>query len=151
MSALSLPARAALPREALLRLVLKLDAAVTGANGLAYLAAAGPLEDLLGVEAAALRGIGTVLILFAAAVWFASTRAEPPRRLNGPGGRDPGRGVLSAGPRRGPSAGGQGAGAPRGDEPRPPVAPARPARRGSRSPGAGLRLVHRGLRHRRPQ
>ena len=73
MSALSLPARAALPREALLRLVLKLDAAVTGANGLAYLAAAGPLEDLLGVEAAALRGIGTVLIL------FASTRAEPPR------------------------------------------------------------------------
>ena len=80
MSALSLPARAAaLPREALLRLVLKLDAAVTGANGLAYLAAAGPLEDLLGVEAAALRGIGTVLILFAAAVWFASTRAEPPR------------------------------------------------------------------------
>ena len=80
MSALSLPARAAaLPRAALLRLVLKLDAAVTGANGLAYLAAAGPLEDLLGVEAAALRGIGTVLVLFAAAVWFASTRAEPPR------------------------------------------------------------------------
>lgn len=80
MSALSLPARAAaLPREALLRLVLKLDAVVTGANGAAYLAAAGPLEDLLGVEAAALRGIGTSLVLFAAAVWLASTRAEPPR------------------------------------------------------------------------
>ena len=37
----------ALPREAQLRLALKLDAVVTGANGAAYFALAGPLEDLL--------------------------------------------------------------------------------------------------------
>jgi hypothetical protein len=63
-----------LSREALLRLVLKLDAVVTGANGMAYLAAAGPLEDLLGVDAAAQRPIGTFLMLFAAGVWLVATR-----------------------------------------------------------------------------
>ncbi len=80
MSAFSLPARAAaMPRDALLRLALRVDAVVTGANGAAYLAAAGPLEDLLGVEAAVLRPIGAFLLLFAAAVWFTSTRPEVPR------------------------------------------------------------------------
>ena len=80
MSTFSLPARAAaLPREAQLRLALKLDAVVTGANGAAYLAAAGPLEDLLGVDAAVLRPIGAFLVLFAAAVWFTSTRVEVSR------------------------------------------------------------------------
>jgi hypothetical protein len=59
-----------------LRTALKLDALVTGANGAAYLAAAGPLEDLLGLEPALLRGIGAFLLLFAAAVWFVATRAE---------------------------------------------------------------------------
>jgi hypothetical protein len=80
MTAKSMPARvAALPRETLLRLVLKLDAAVTGANGVAYLAAAGPLEDLLGVSAGLLRPIGAFLVLFAAAVWFVATRRVVPR------------------------------------------------------------------------
>ena len=64
-----------LSREALLRLVLKLDAVVTGANGLAYLAVAGPLEDLLGVDAAAQRPIGAFLMLFAAGVWVVATRS----------------------------------------------------------------------------
>jgi hypothetical protein len=64
----------ALSPEALLRLVLKIDAVVTGANGVAYLAAAAPLEDLLGVDAAVQRPIGAFLVLFAAAVWFAATR-----------------------------------------------------------------------------
>ena len=32
-----------------LRLILKLDAVVTGVNGIAYLALANPLADLLGV------------------------------------------------------------------------------------------------------
>ena len=63
-----------LSREALLRLVLKLDAVVTGANGVAYLAAAGPLEDLLGVDAAVQRPIGAFLMLFAAGVWLVATR-----------------------------------------------------------------------------
>ena len=52
------------PRPArLLRLALLLDAAVTGANGVAYLAAAGPLGDLLGLPAGLLRGFGAVLLV----------------------------------------------------------------------------------------
>ncbi len=52
-----------------LRTALKLDASVTGANGAAYLVAAGPLEDLLGLSPALLRGIGAFLLLFSAVVW----------------------------------------------------------------------------------
>ena len=75
MTALTFPARlAGLPRERLLRLVLKLDAAVTGANGAAYLLAAGPLEDLLGLPSALLRATGAFLVLYAAAVWVLATR-----------------------------------------------------------------------------
>jgi hypothetical protein len=61
-------------RSALLRLVLKLDAVVTGTSGLAYLAAAGPLEDVLGVEPAVQQPIGAFLLLFAAGVWLVATR-----------------------------------------------------------------------------
>jgi hypothetical protein len=59
-----------------LRTALKLDAIVTGANGAAYLVAAGPLEDLLGLEPALLRGIGAFLLLFAAAVWAVAARPQ---------------------------------------------------------------------------
>jgi len=69
----------AMPREAQLRLALKLDAVVTGANGAAYLALAGPLEDLLGVEAALLRPVGAFLLAFAAFVYVVATRPEVPR------------------------------------------------------------------------
>lgn len=69
-----------LSREALLRLVLKVDALVTGANGVAYLAAAGPLEELLGIEPAVQRPIGAFLLLFAAGVWLVATRPSIPRR-----------------------------------------------------------------------
>jgi membrane-bound metal-dependent hydrolase YbcI (DUF457 family) len=62
-----------------LRLALKLDAVVTGANGAAYLVAAGPLEDLLGLDAALLRGAGAFLLAFAAAVWLTATRRAIPR------------------------------------------------------------------------
>jgi hypothetical protein len=68
-----------LSRETLLRLVLKVDAIVTGANGAAYLAAAGPLEDLLGVDPALQRPIGAFLLLFAAGVWVVATRPDVPR------------------------------------------------------------------------
>ena len=57
-----------------LRTALKLDAVVTGANGAAYLVAAGPLEDLLGLSPALLRSIGAVLLLFSAAVWTVASR-----------------------------------------------------------------------------
>jgi hypothetical protein len=66
-------------RTPLLRLALKLDAIVTGANGAAYLIAAGPLSDLLGLSPALLRGTGAFLLAFAAAVWLTATRREIPR------------------------------------------------------------------------
>ena len=59
-----------------LRTALKLDAIVTGANGAAYLVAAGPLEDLLGLSPALLRGIGAFLLLFSAAVWIVAARPQ---------------------------------------------------------------------------
>ena len=62
-----------------LRLILKLDAVVTGVNGIAYLALANPLEDLLGVAPELTRPIGAFLVLFAAAVWFVATRPVVPR------------------------------------------------------------------------
>jgi hypothetical protein len=59
-----------------LRTALKLDAVVTGANGAADLAAAGPLEDVLGLQPALLRGIGAFLLLFSAAVWAVASRPQ---------------------------------------------------------------------------
>jgi hypothetical protein len=69
---------AAPARPALLPLALKLDAVVTGANGLAYLALAGPLSGLLGLDAAFLRSIGAFLLVFAALVWAAGARSRVP-------------------------------------------------------------------------
>ena len=63
--------------RSLLKPALILDAAVTGLNGVAYLAAAGPLEDLLGLPAAWLRTAGVVLVAFAALVALAGRH---PRR-----------------------------------------------------------------------
>ena len=62
------------PGRSLLRPVLLLDAAVTGLNGVAYLVAAGPLEDLLGLPASWLRIAGVVLVAFAALVALAARR-----------------------------------------------------------------------------
>ena len=59
-----------------LRTALKLDAIVTGANGAAYLVAAGPLEDLLGLSPALLRPTGAFLLLFSAAVWTVASRPQ---------------------------------------------------------------------------
>ncbi|TDC95249.1 hypothetical protein [Actinomadura sp. 7K507] len=67
----------------LLRLALRLDAVVTGANGLAYLVLAGPLEGLLGLDAAAGRAIGAFLLAYAAAVWAVSVPGRPrPRAVS---------------------------------------------------------------------
>ena len=56
---------------------LKLDAVVTGANGVAYLAAAGPVGDLLGLSPSLLRGAGAFLVAFAALVWLAPRPLVP--------------------------------------------------------------------------
>jgi hypothetical protein len=69
MTELTLPAGRSLLKPALL-----LDAAVTGVNGVAYLAAAGPLEDLLGLPASWLRVAGVVLVAFAAFVALVSRK-----------------------------------------------------------------------------
>ncbi|RFU38236.1 hypothetical protein DZF91_28735 [Actinomadura logoneensis] len=63
----------------LLRLALRADAIVTGANGLLYLALAAPLDDLLGLGATAGRELGAFLLLYAAAVWAISMPARPRR------------------------------------------------------------------------
>ncbi|TQC49149.1 hypothetical protein EEB14_11470 [Rhodococcus sp. WS4] len=60
-----------------LRLVLRVDAAVTGANGVAYVAAATVLGDVLGPTSGFLRAIGVFLLVFAAAVWAVSVPDRP--------------------------------------------------------------------------
>ncbi|HEU4657539.1 MAG TPA: hypothetical protein VFR97_08445 [Capillimicrobium sp.] len=60
-----------------IRTALRLDAVVTGANGVAYLVAAGALDGLLGMPASFLRAVGAFLVVFAAAVWTVSSRPRP--------------------------------------------------------------------------
>lgn len=65
--------------QTMLRRFLALDAAVTGVNGLAYVAASGPLGRLLGIDASTLLGLGVFLTLFAAGVGYLASRRQPPR------------------------------------------------------------------------
>jgi hypothetical protein len=57
-----------------LRRALTLDAAASGATALLVIAAASPLEGLLGLPAALLRGAGLVLLPYVAFVIYAATR-----------------------------------------------------------------------------
>jgi hypothetical protein len=70
MTTTTAPRRSPVP----LRLALRLDAAVTGANGAAYLLAASLLQDLLGVPSGTLRGLGGFLLAYAAAVALVAAR-----------------------------------------------------------------------------
>ena len=58
----------------LLPLALVLDAAVTGANGAGYLAAAPLLGDVLGLPADVLRGVGLFLLCYAVVPGVVGTR-----------------------------------------------------------------------------
>ena len=60
-----------------LRLVLRIDAVVSGLNGAAYLLLADPLSGLLGLPVWALRAAGVFLLVFAAAVWSIGERPAP--------------------------------------------------------------------------
>ncbi|WP_330281768.1 hypothetical protein [Streptomyces sp. NBC_00588] len=60
-----------------LRRFLALDAVVTGANGLAYLAASGPLGRFFGVGPDLLLALGTVLAVYGVAVGLLAARARP--------------------------------------------------------------------------
>ncbi|SDJ52982.1 hypothetical protein [Streptomyces indicus] len=77
MAPLAGPLRTREPRAAL-RLFLGLDAVVTGANGLAYVLANGPLGRLLGVGSGLLLALGAGLVVFAAGVGLLAARQRPP-------------------------------------------------------------------------
>ncbi|MEU9996995.1 hypothetical protein [Streptomyces sp. NPDC050848] len=64
--------------QSMVRRFLALDALVTGANALAYVAASGPLGELLGIDRALLLELGIVLAVYAAGVAWVASRAEPP-------------------------------------------------------------------------
>jgi hypothetical protein len=62
-----------------LRLALKADALVTGANAVAYLAAFAVLDSWLGVPAGFLVAVGAFLAVYAGLVWRVATRPRMPR------------------------------------------------------------------------
>lgn len=64
--------------QRMLRRFLTLDAAVTGANALAYLTLPGPLGRLLGVDSGLLLGLGAFLAVYAAGVTLLAARPHPP-------------------------------------------------------------------------
>ena len=78
-STTSATALSAAGRPALLRFALRLDAAITAANGVAYLALFWLLDGWLGVPAAFLAAVGAFLLAFAAFVGRLSTRPSPGR------------------------------------------------------------------------
>lgn len=59
---------------------LLIDAATTGANGLAYVLAGTWLADWFGASEALVRGVGVFLLVVAAAVTLLATRSPIPRR-----------------------------------------------------------------------
>ncbi|KOU77918.1 membrane protein [Streptomyces sp. MMG1533] len=78
MSASQIAALARTPDpHTMLRRFLALDAVVTGVNGLAYLAASGPLGRFLGAGSGLLLGLGVFLVVYAAAVGLLAARARP--------------------------------------------------------------------------
>ncbi|MFF3842907.1 hypothetical protein [Streptomyces sp. NPDC001930] len=70
-------ARTTRPQSAVRRF-LALDAVVTGANGIAYAAASGPLGEFLGVDAGLLLELGVLLAVYAAGVAWLASRPQPP-------------------------------------------------------------------------
>ena len=65
---------AARPRDGLLRGALRVDALASAASGIAYLVAAGPIGDLLGLPAGFLRAVGAFSVVYAAYAWFTASR-----------------------------------------------------------------------------
>ena len=69
--------------DGLLRFALKTDAAMTAANGLAYLAGFALLDGWLGVPAALLAGVGAFLLAFAVFVGRVAMQPEISRLAAG--------------------------------------------------------------------
>ncbi|MGW3495871.1 hypothetical protein [Streptomyces sp. NPDC001020] len=79
MSALQLSALARTSDpQTMLRRFLALDAVTTTGNGLAYLAASGPLGRFLGMNQGLLLGLGAFLALYGAGVGVLASRKNPP-------------------------------------------------------------------------
>ncbi|MFE5943236.1 hypothetical protein [Streptomyces sp. NPDC056480] len=70
-------ARTTRPQSAVRRF-LALDAVVTGANGIAYALASGPLGEFLGIDAGLLLELGILLAVYAAGVAWLASRPQPP-------------------------------------------------------------------------
>ncbi|MFD4343903.1 hypothetical protein ACFWQ6_03275 [Streptomyces coelicoflavus] len=70
-------ARTAEP-QLMLRRLLALDAAVTGANAFAYLVFSGPLGRFLGAGSGLLLGLGAFLAVYAGCVALLAARTRPP-------------------------------------------------------------------------
>jgi len=66
-------------RRDLLRPVLRLDAAASGALGIAAVAGAGVLDTLLGLPADLLRGVGIFLVVYAVGLVVLAARPRIPR------------------------------------------------------------------------
>ena len=66
-------------RRDLLRPVLRLDAAASGALGVAAAAGAGVLDTLLGLPADLLRGVGVFLVVYAVGLVVLAARPRIPR------------------------------------------------------------------------
>src|SRR3954469_1459438 len=66
-------------RAGLLRFSLRLDAVVSAANAVAYLALFWLLDDWLGLPAAVLAAVGAFLLVFSAFVARLATHPSPPR------------------------------------------------------------------------
>ncbi|CAL9388045.1 hypothetical protein [Streptomyces pilosus] len=64
--------------QRMLRRFLALDAAVTGANALAYLTLSGPLGRLFGAGSGLLLGLGAFLAVYTAGVALLAARPHPP-------------------------------------------------------------------------
>lgn len=80
--ATSRPSHPSVRGDRLLRRSFQVDAAVTGLNGAGYLLAAPILDDVLGLPADLLRGLGVFLIVFGVGVWAVGSRTSIP---TGPG------------------------------------------------------------------
>ncbi|MGD6755491.1 hypothetical protein [Streptomyces sp. BH105] len=78
MSATTLATTPVQARTTWLRRLLAADALGTGLNGLAYVAASGPIGRFLGIDPGLLLGLGIGLVLYAAAVGALTARSSPP-------------------------------------------------------------------------
>jgi hypothetical protein len=68
-------------RMSLLRRALQTDAIVSALFAATFLAASGPLGDLLGIPAAALLALGAIFLPYAALIWYQASRPTISRRF----------------------------------------------------------------------